>query len=112
VISEDKLEERRKLAAQMVLESGVVTPALDDDQAEVLLDWALAQASRYAVSSRDMEEPEASGHIAEGVARVRRLMGMVNDIVERWYDLDQVKMVEQLTQLMSTAMDVEDRQVG
>ncbi len=111
MISDDNLEERRQLAAQMVLESGVVTPALDDDQAEVLLDWALAQAGSYALSSRDMEEQEAGGHISQGVARVRRLMGIVNDIVERWYDLDQVQIVERLTQLMSTAMDVEDRQV-
>lgn len=111
MISEDRLEERRQLAAQMVLESGVVTPALDDDQAEVLLDWALAQAGSYALSSRDMGEQEASGHITLGVARVRRLMAMVNDIVERWYDLDQVQLVEGLTRLMSAAMDVEDRQV-
>ena len=111
MISDDNLEERRQLATQMVLESGVVTPALDDDQAEVLLDWALAQVGSYALSSRDMEEQEAGGHISQGVARVRRLMGIVNDIVERWYDLDQVQIVERLTQLMSTAMDVEDRQV-
>lgn len=111
MVSEEKLEDRRQRAAQMLLESGVVTPALDDDQAEVLLDWALAQAGSCALSSRDMGEEEALGRISQGVARVRLLMGMVNDIIERWYDLDRVQLVERLTSLMSAAMDVEDRQV-
>jgi len=108
--SEVELEERRQRAAQMLLESGVVTPALDDDQAEVLLDWALAQAGGYALSSRDLGEDEAHSQISDGVARVRLLMGMVNDIVERWYDLDHVQLVERLTKLLSVAMDVRGRQ--
>jgi hypothetical protein len=105
MVSEEKLEERRQRAAQMVLESGVVTPALDDDQAEVLLDWALAQVGGYALSSRVMGEEEARRHVSRGVAKVRLLMGMVNDIVEQWYDLSQVQLVEKLTQLMSAALE-------
>jgi len=109
--TEQKLEERRQRAAQMLLESGVVTPALDDDQAEVLLDWALAQVGTYALSSQGLGEEQANGKISHGVARVRLLMGMVNDIIERWYELDRVQVVERLTKLMSAAMDLEGREV-
>ena len=44
------LEERRQRAAQMILESDIVTSSLDYDEAEVVLNWALAQAESYALA--------------------------------------------------------------
>ena len=103
MVSEAELEERRQRAAQMVLESGIVTPALDYDEAEVLLDWALAEAGKYALSSGAMGDKEAQSHIVQGVNKVRRLMEMVNEIFDQWDAASRVQMVEKLTQLLSTA---------
>jgi hypothetical protein len=105
MVSEAELEARRRQAVQMILESGIVTPALDYDEAEVLLDWALARVSQYALSSRQMGDKEAQRHIVHSVNRVRRLMEMVNDMVERWDEFGRVAMMEKLTQLLSTAME-------
>ena len=103
MVSEADLEERRQRAAQMVLESGIVTPALDYDEAEVLLDWALAEAGKYALSSGAMGDKEAQSHIVQGVSKVRRLMEMVNEIFDQWDAASRVQMVEKLTQLLSAA---------
>jgi hypothetical protein len=103
MVSEAELEERRQRAAQMVLESGIVTPALDYDEAEVLLDWALAEAGKYALSSGAMGDEEAQSHIVQGVNKVRRLMEMVNEIFDQWDAASRVQMVEKLTQLLSAA---------
>ena len=105
MVSEAELEARRRQAVQMILESGIVTPALDYDEAEVLLDWALARVSQYALSSRQMEDKEARSHIVHSVNRVRRLMEMVNDMVERWDEFGRVAMMEKLTELLSAAME-------
>lgn len=104
MVHEVDLEGRRRRAAKLILESDIVTSALDYDEAEVVLNWALAQAEYYALSSKDMGDDEAEGHIAEGVGQVRRLMKMVNDLIEERYDLSGVETVEKLTQLVSVAM--------
>jgi hypothetical protein len=109
MVSEAKMEARRQQAAQMILEGGIVTPALDYDEAEVLLDWALAQVGECAHSSREMEDKEARAHIVKGVNRVRRLMEMVNEMVERWDESDRVEMMEKLTKLLSVAISDADQ---
>lgn len=105
MVHKGDLEERRQRASQMILESDIVTSALDYDEAEVVLNWALAQAESVALSSDEMADDEAEGYIAQGVGKVRRLMKMVNDLVEDRYDLSGVETVEKLTQLLSVAMD-------
>ncbi len=70
-----------------------------------MLNWALAQAESVALCSGEMTDEEAEGYIAQGVGKVRRLMKMVNDLVEDRYDLSGVETVEKLTQLLSVAMD-------
>lgn len=105
MVSKAVLEERRKRAVQMILEGATVTPALDYDEAEVLLNWALAQAGEYALSSRDMGDKEAQRHIAQGVSKVRALMQMVNDVVEQWDMTSGTQLVQKLTELMSAAME-------
>jgi hypothetical protein len=109
MVSEAKLEARRQQAAQMILEGGIVTPALDYDEAEVLLDWALARVGECALSSREMGDKEARSHIVKGVNKVRRLMELVNDLVERWDESSRVEMIEKVTRLLSVAMEGTDR---
>jgi hypothetical protein len=105
MISEVDLEVRRRKAAEMILDSEIVTASLEDDEAEVLLNWALAEVERYALSSKDMGDEEADDHIAKGVGKVRRLMKMVNNLVEDKDDLSSDEMVEELTNLLSSATE-------
>ena len=103
--SEEELEARRQRAARMVLEGGIATPALGDDSAEALLDWALSQVGRYAFATGEMADDQASVYVSAGVARVLRLMGMVNELVEQHYEMGRVEVVEKLTRLMSAALE-------
>jgi hypothetical protein len=111
MVHKGDLEERRQRAAQLILESDIVTSALDYDEAEVVLNWALSQVESVALSSGEMADDEAEGYIAQGVGKVRRLMKMVNDLVEDRYDLSGVETVEKLTQLLSVAMDAPTSEV-
>jgi uncharacterized protein YfkK (UPF0435 family) len=104
-LHELRLKERRQRAAEMILESEVVTSGLEDDEAEVLLNWALERAEGYALSTKDMEDEEAHGQIAANVGEVRRLMKIVSDLVEDKDDLSSEEMVEELTRLISLAVE-------
>ena len=105
VISEADLEGRRQEAAQMILESEIVTSALEDDEAEVLLNWALAQVEGCALSSQHMDGGEAREYIARRAGKVRRLMRMINDLVDEKDDLSRGDMVLALTHLLSLALE-------
>lgn len=104
-LRELRLKERRRRAAEMILESEIVTSGLEDDEAEVLLNWALRRAESYALSTKDVEDDEAHGHIAVSVGKVRRLMKVVSSLVENKDDLNSEEMVEELTRLVSLAME-------
>jgi hypothetical protein len=103
--SEAELEARRKRAAKMVLEGGIAAPALGDDSAEALLDWALSQVGRYVSATGKMADDQADAYVSAGVARILRLMGMVNELVEQHYEMGRVEVVEELTKLMSAALE-------
>jgi hypothetical protein len=102
--SEAELAGRRQQAARMILEGGIATPALGDDAAEALLDWALAQVAECASATDEMGDDEANMHISAGAVKVLRLMGMVNDLAEQDYDMGRVEVVQKLTKLLSVAM--------
>jgi precorrin-3B methylase len=103
--SEAELEARRERAARMVLEGGIATPALGDDSAEALLDWALSQVGRCAFATAEMADGQADAYVSAGVAKILRLMGMVNELVEEHYEMGRVEVVQKLTRLMSAALE-------
>jgi hypothetical protein len=105
MISETDLEARRQEAAGMILESETATSSLEDDEAEVLPNWALAQVKSYALSSKDMGEEEAHEHMAKRVGKVRHVMRVVKELVEEKHDLSCMEMVKGLTYLPSLAME-------
>jgi len=96
------LEGRRRLAAEMVLRSGGLTPNLEDEEAEAILDWGLAQAEACALATRGIaDEGEARAAIEEGVKRIRRAMKLVNELVGERDLLSDGEMVERLLRLIS-----------
>jgi hypothetical protein len=103
----DQLDARRRLAIEMILESESLTDDLQDDEAEILLDWGLAQAEAYALTTQEIaKEEEARLAIDHGVATIRRAMRFINDLVAERIDLSDGEMVEKLLHLASLAREL------
>lgn len=107
MISDSELEARKHLAIEMILESESLTDDLQDDEAEILLDWGLAQAEAYALATQEVaDEKEARLIIDQGVVLIRRVMRYINDLVAERMDLSDGEMVDDLLQLVSLAREL------
>jgi len=105
--SDSELDARKHLAIEMILESEGLTDYLQDDEAETLLDWGLAQAEAYALATQKIaDEEEARLAIDQGVTVVRRAMRFINDLVAERMDLSDGEMVEELLHLISLAREL------
>jgi len=105
--SDSELHARKRLAIEMILESEGLTDYLQDDEAETLLDWGLAQAEAYALATQKIaDEEEARLTIDQGVTVVRRAMRFINDLVAERMDLSDGEMVEELLHLISLAREL------
>ena len=107
MISDSELEARRRLAIEMILESESLTDDLQDNEAEILLDWGLAQVEAYALATREIANEE-EGRLAldQGVTTVRRVMRFINDLVAERMDLSDGEMVEELLHLVSLTREL------
>ena len=107
MISDSELDARKRLAIEMILKSESLTDYLQDDEAETLLDWGLAQAEAYALATQEIaDEEEARLAIDQGVRTVRRAMRFINDMVVERMDLSDGEMVEELLRLISLAREL------
>jgi len=107
MISDTELDTRRRLAIEMILESEGLTDDLQDDEAEILLDWGLAQAEAYALASQEIaDEEDVRLAIDHGVMTVRQAMRVINDLVAERMDLSDGEMVEKLLHLISFAKEL------
>ncbi len=107
MISDSELDARKRLAIEMILKSEGLTDYLQDDEAEILLDWGLAQAEAYALATQEIaDEEEARLAIDQGVRTVRRAMRFINDMVAERMDLSDGEMVEELLRLISLAREL------
>ncbi|MDH4135150.1 MAG: hypothetical protein OEW09_00310 [Anaerolineae bacterium] len=104
MISDSELDARKRLAIEMILKSEGLTNHLQDDEAEILLDWGMAQAEAYALATQEIaEEEETRLAIDQGVTKVRRAMRFINNLVAERIDLSDGEMVEKLLHLISLA---------
>ena len=107
MISDSKLDARKRLAIEMILKSESLTDYLQDDEAETLLDWGLAQAEAYALATQETaNEGEARLAIDQGVTTVRRAMRSINNLVAERIDLSDGEMVKELLHLISLAREL------
>jgi len=107
MISDSELDARRRLAIERILESEGLTDDLQDDEAEILLDWGLAQAEAYALATQEIaDEEEARLAIDHGVTTVRQAMRSINDLVAERMDLSDGEMVEKLLYSISLAKEL------
>jgi hypothetical protein len=107
MISDSELDARRRLAIEMILESESLTDDLQDDEAEILLDWGMAQAEAYALATQEIaNEEEARLALDQGVTIVRRVMRSINDLAAERMDLSDTEMVEKLLNLASLTREL------
>jgi len=107
MISDSELDARKSLAIEMILKSESLTDYLQDDEAETLLDWGLAQAEAYALATQEIaDEKEARLAIDQGVRTVQRAMRFINDMVVERMDLSDGEMVEELLRFISLAREL------
>lgn len=112
MISDSELEARRRLAIEMILESESLTDDLQDDEAEILLDWGLAQVEAYALATQDTaDEEKARLALDQGVKMVRRAMRFINDLVAERMDLSDGEMVEELLRLVGLVRELPSVQI-
>lgn len=112
MISDSKLEARKRLAIEMILQSEGLTDDLGYDEAEILLDWGMAHVEAYALATQEIaNEKEARLAIDQGVAAVRQAMKFINDLVAERIDLSDGEMTEALLRLISLAKELPSVQV-
>jgi hypothetical protein len=107
MISDSELDARKRLAIEMILESESLTDYLQDDEAEILLDWGMTQAEAYALATQEIaDEKEARLAIDQGVTTVRRAMRFINDLVAKRMNLSDGEMVKELLHLIPLAREL------
>ena len=107
MISDSELDARKRLAIEMILKSEGLTDYLQDDEAEILLDWGMTQAEAYALATQEIaDEEEAHLAIDQGVTTVRRAMRFINELVAERMDMSDGEMVEELLHLIPLAREL------
>ena len=76
------IRRRARSAAESILDNSALRSALDDAQADQLINWGLAQVERLVVRTAELSDEEATPVLEDGVTAVSRLMRHVNQLVE------------------------------
>jgi hypothetical protein len=82
-------QRRHQLAAERLLDNSSLRDALDDDQAERLLDWGLAHVSRTAAATAHLPDEEAEATLDEVTTTVSRVMKEVNRLADDAAEMDE-----------------------
>jgi len=77
----DPIIARRNLVAAALTENESLRSALNDAQAQALLDWATAQIDAEAARTLDQSDIQILPHLVEYTDRVRRVVRYVNRCV-------------------------------
>lgn len=101
MVSESEMRRREQLAAEMILQSEGLTDELEDEEAEVLLEWGLEKAEAYARATKGLAEEEARSVLEAGVSWVQRVMRTINRLVGERYEMTDEEVLEELLLLIS-----------
>jgi hypothetical protein len=83
------LQKRHQLAAERLLDNSSLRDALDDDQAQRLLDWGLSHLSRHAAETAHLPDDEAEAILDEVTTAVSRVMKEVNRLADDATEMDE-----------------------
>jgi len=96
-------ESRIEKAAQSILDNEKLTADLDDDAAQVLLDWGIASAKQIVQGTLGLDDMEAEDAMYQPMRANRRLMRGVNKWASRYEILGDEGHVEALQKIISQA---------
>lgn len=75
------LRRRERRAAEMILDNSALRDALDDTQAQKLLDWALARLSAAVQQTQTLSDEAAEPMLEEATSAVAGVMRHINELV-------------------------------
>ena len=105
------VDDRARRAAENILENSSLTGDLMDDEAGVLLDWALNLAERFARNTRALDDIQAQPVIDEGLKALRRTMRRIGRLIGNLPQLDPDIAQERLETILEAAARVPDLRV-
>ena len=76
------LRRRNRYVAEAILDNSALRNALDDTQAQQLIDWGLARLTAFVARTETLPDEEATPLMEEAVTAVSRVMRQVNELVE------------------------------
>ena len=91
-------------AAELILQDERLTSDLEDDAANILLQWALRLAGQVVPAGMEQGQPLDRSAVADAVAPVRGLARQVNDLTAGRTDLDEREFVARLLALVDAAV--------
>jgi len=97
------IKERIDKAAESILENEKLTADLDDDAAQVLLDWGITCAKKIAQSTLGLDDMEAEDAMYQPMRATRRLMRAVNKWMSRYEILGVEGHAETLEKIIAQA---------
>lgn len=74
----DKITQRKKEAVESILENESLTEDLDDQAAQLLINWGITCAEKSVLSSQMLDNETAEEMLTIKLRAVRRLMRLVN----------------------------------
>ncbi len=100
---DEKLNQRMDRSAERILGNESLTAYLDDDAADVLIDWGLNCARMIVQRTAEMDEAEAEEAMYQPMRATRRLMKAVNQWIADSDDLGEDERAELLHKIIDQA---------
>lgn len=100
-----ELERRQQRAAESILDNESLTADMEDDAAQLLIDWALSCAEQIIFSTKGLSDQEAEDATYPRLRSMRRMMRFVNRWIRQRHDLmpgEREKLLEQIVQQART----------
>jgi hypothetical protein len=97
------IEERIQRTVESILENERLTADLDDDAAQVLLDWGTSCAKRIAQGSLGLNDTQAEETMYQPMRATRRLMSTTNKWIARYDIFGEENHAESLQKIIEQA---------
>jgi hypothetical protein len=105
-IESTEVRRRHQMAAERLLENSSLRDALTDEQAQQLLDWALAQVRQTAVRTANLPDNDAEPVLDETTTAVSQVMKQINRLVDGAGAIDEREFEDRCRQLATAVQQI------
>jgi hypothetical protein len=103
------IQERIQHAAESILENEALTADLDDEAAQVLLDWGVEQSQTIAAQTAEMNEAEAEEAMYRPMRALRKMLRITNKWATNPQEKDLSKILKQVEIVYGSSPDVDQQ---